>query len=116
MTRLSLVFFTPLVLILIFRLITFSPMPIAEGCEVNKIWNLNRIENNLEDEKANLTLIKSSVVDDLPPRKKDTKYTPLSLRQEKPYAILWLIKRYPDELSSSQIAKLTGATKNTITR
>ena len=45
MTRLSLVFFTPLVLILIFRLITFSPMPIAEGCEVNKIWNLNRIEN-----------------------------------------------------------------------
>ena len=45
MTKLSLVFFTPLVLILIFRLITFSPMPIAEGCEVNKIWNLNRIEN-----------------------------------------------------------------------
>ncbi len=45
MTKLSLVFFTPLVLILIFRLITFSPMPIAEGCEANKIWNLNRIEN-----------------------------------------------------------------------
>ena len=67
-----------------------------------------------KDEKANLTLIKSSVVDDLPPRKKDTKYTPLSLRQEKPYAILWLIKRYPDELSSSQIAKLTGSTKNTV--
>ena len=48
------------------------------------------------------------------PRKKDTKYTPLSLRQEKPYAILWLIKRYPVELSSSQIAKLTGSTKNTV--
>ena len=27
---------------------------------------------------------------------------------------MWLIKRYPDELSSSQIAKLTGSTKNTV--
>ena len=42
------------------------------------------------------------------------RYTPLSLRQEKPFAILWLIKRYPSELSSSQIAKLTGSTKNTV--
>ena len=56
----------------------------------------------------------SEVIESLPPRKKDSKYTPLSLRQEKPYAILWLIKRYPDELSSSQIAKLTGSTKNTV--
>ena len=40
--------------------------------------------------------------------------TPLSLRQEKPFAILWLIKRYHSELSSSQIAKLTGSTKNTV--
>ena len=67
-----------------------------------------------DDESAKLVLIKSSIIDDLPPRKKDTKYTPLSLRQEKPYAILWLIKRYPTELSSSQIAKLTGSTKNTV--
>ena len=61
-----------------------------------------------------MSLIKSDVIEDLPPRKKDSKYTPLSLRQEKPYAILWLIKRYPTELSSSQIAKLTGSTKNTV--
>ena len=61
-----------------------------------------------------MNLIKSDVIEDLPPRKKDSKYTPLSLRQEKPYAILWLIKRYPTELSSSQIAKLTGSTKNTV--
>ena len=66
------------------------------------------------DSEANLNLITSSVIEDLPPRKKDTKYTPLSLRQEKPYAILWLLKRYPNELSSSQIAKLTGSTKNTV--
>ena len=72
------------------------------------------IERCEADENASLTLIKSTIIEDLPPRKKDTKYTPLSLRQEKPYAILWLIKRYPIELSSSQIAKLTGSTKNTV--
>ena len=72
---------------------------------------INRCEN---DPSANLELIKSEIIESLPPRKKDTKYTPLSLRQEKPYAILWLIKRYPSELTSSQIAKLTGSTKNTV--
>ena len=66
------------------------------------------------DSSAKLKLISSKVIDNLPPRKKDTKYTPISLRQEKPYAILWLIKRYPVELSDSQIAKLTGSTKNTV--
>ena len=72
---------------------------------------INRCEN---DPEASLVLISSNTIDKLPPRKKDTKYTPISLRQEKPYAILWLIKRYPNELSSSQIAKLTGSTKNTV--
>ncbi len=72
------------------------------------------IERCEKDATANLKLIKSSIIDELRPRKKDTKYTPLSLRQEKPYAILWLIKRYPTELSSSQIARLTGSTKNTV--
>ena len=72
---------------------------------------IKRCEN---DSSARLELISSEIIDNLPPRKKDTKYTPISLRQEKPYAILWLIKRYPEELSSSQIAKLTGSTKNTV--
>ena len=72
---------------------------------------IKRCEN---DSSACLEIISSEIIDNLPPRKKDTKYTPISLRQEKPYAILWLIKRYPEELSSSQIAKLTGSTKNTV--
>ena len=72
---------------------------------------ITRCEN---DSTAKLELIKSEVIESLPPRKKDTRYTPLSLRQEKPYAILWLLKRYPTELSSSQISKLTGSTKNTV--
>ena len=72
---------------------------------------IERCEN---DSAASIELISSNVIDNLPPRKKDTKYTPISLRQEKPFAILWLIKRYPNELSNSQIAKLTGSTKNTV--
>jgi len=72
---------------------------------------ISRCEN---DPSAHLKLISSKIIDSLPPRKKDTKYTPISLRQEKPHAILWLIKRYTDELSESQIAKLTGSTKNTV--
>ena len=80
----------------------------------NKQLTKEEIKRCENDSSAHLELIKSKVVDSLPPRKKDTKYTPLSLRQEKPYAILWLIKRYPTELSSAQIAKLTGSTKNTV--
>ena len=72
---------------------------------------ITRCEN---DQSTHLELISSKIIENLPPRKKDTKYTPISLRQEKPFAILWLIKRYPEELSSSQIAKLTGSTKNTV--
>ena len=72
---------------------------------------IKRCEN---DSAARLELISSNIIDNLPPRKKDTRYTPISLRQEKPHAILWLIKRYSEELSIAQIAKLTGSTKNTV--
>ena len=51
---------------------------------------IQRCEN---DSAARVELISSDTIDNLPPRKKDTKYTPISLRQEKPHAILWLIKR-----------------------
>ena len=97
---------------------------IADGDVATGMQGYDPIDNNQltreeitrceKDLTAQLQLISSKTIDNLPPRKKDTKYTPISLRQEKPYAILWLIKRYPTELSSSQIAKLTGSTKNTV--
>lgn len=80
----------------------------------NRQLTREEIKRCEDDSAARLQLISSDVIESLPPRKKDTKYTPLSLRQDKPYAIFWLIKRYPSELSSSQIAKLTGSTKNTV--
>lgn len=41
------------------------------------------------------------------------RYTPLSLRQEKPNAVLWLLRNHP-ELKDSQIIRLVGTTKQTI--
>ena len=39
---------------------------------------------------------------------------PLSKRQDKPDSALWLIRQYP-QLKDSQIAKLIGITKNSVT-
>ena len=46
--------------------------------------------------------------------KKVKKYIPLSKRQDKPDSALWLIKHHP-QLKDSQIAKLIGITKNSVT-
>ena len=46
--------------------------------------------------------------------KKIKKYIPLSKRQDKPDSALWLIKQH-DILKDSQIAKLIGITKNSVT-
>ena len=46
--------------------------------------------------------------------KKIKKYVPLSKRQDKPDSALWLIKHHT-QLKDSQIAKLVGVTKNSVT-
>ena len=45
---------------------------------------------------------------------KDKKYIPLSRRQDKPDSALWLIRQH-SLLKDSQIAKLIGITKNSVT-
>ncbi len=45
--------------------------------------------------------------------KKRSRYTPLAKRQERPDAIAWLVKYYPD-LTDTQISRLVGTTKLTI--
>ena len=47
-------------------------------------------------------------------KRKGPRYTPLSKRQDRPAAIAWLVKYHP-ELADSQISKLVGTTKPTIT-
>ncbi|SCY78677.1 DUF1013 domain-containing protein [Paracoccus tibetensis] len=46
-------------------------------------------------------------------KRRGPRYTPLSKRQDRPAAILWLVKFHP-ELQDAQIAKLVGTTKPTI--
>ena len=47
------------------------------------------------------------------PRTKGPRYTPVARRQDKPDAIAWLVRHFPN-LPDSQISKLIGTTKPTI--
>ena len=69
------------------------------------------IELASKDSGKSLSLNKKNL--DIKFEKKSTKYIPLSKRQDKPEAILWLIKTHP-QLSDGQIGKLAGSTKNTV--
>jgi uncharacterized protein len=46
-------------------------------------------------------------------RKKGPRYTPVSRRQDRPNAILWLVRNHP-ELKDAAIMRLVGTTKSTI--
>jgi uncharacterized protein len=46
-------------------------------------------------------------------RKKGPRYTPVSRRQDRPNAILWLVRNHP-ELRDAAIMRLVGTTKSTI--
>ena len=45
--------------------------------------------------------------------RKKSKYTPISKRKDRPDAVLWLVKNFP-QLSDGQIAKIVGSTKGTV--
>ena len=70
----------------------------VEACSVdpNKPIILNKKELEIKSEK------------------KEKNYIPLSRRQDRPNAALWLIKNFP-QLSDGQIGKLVGSTKKTVT-
>ncbi|RIK84497.1 MAG: DUF1013 domain-containing protein [Hyphomicrobiales bacterium] len=46
-------------------------------------------------------------------KRRAPRYTPLSKRQDRPNAILWLVKNHP-ELKDAQVSRLVGTTKSTI--
>ena len=71
------------------------------------------IELSSKDENRPLK-ISSSDIEISNANKKIKKYVPLSKRQDKPDSALWLIKQHP-QLKDSQIAKLVGVTKNSVT-
>ena len=76
---------------------------------------LSREEIELSSTDENRPLkISSSDIEISNANKKIKKYVPLSKRQDKPDSALWLIKQHP-QLKDSQIAKLIGVTKNSVT-
>ena len=76
---------------------------------------LSREEIELSSKDKDRPLqIKSLDVEISNEEKKIKKYIPLSKRQDKPDSALWLIKQH-NILKDSQIAKLVGITKNSVT-
>ena len=71
------------------------------------------IELSSKDQSRPLE-IKNSDIEISNSEKKIKKYVPLSKRQDKPDSALWLIKNH-NILKDSQIAKLVGVTKNSVT-
>ena len=71
------------------------------------------IELSSKDENRDLQ-IKNTDIEISGSDKKVKKYIPLSKRQDKPDSALWLIKHHA-LLKDSQIAKLVGITKNSVT-
>ena len=76
---------------------------------------LTREEIKLSSEDTNRPLnLKTNEVEIENSDKKVKKYVPLSKRQDKPDSALWLTKQH-SILKDSQIAKLVGITKNSVT-
>ena len=76
---------------------------------------LSRDEIELSSKDENRPLqIKSADIEISNTEQKIKKYVPLSKRQDKTDSALWLIKSH-NILKDSQIARLVGITKNTVT-
>ncbi len=67
-------------------------------CEKNTNTKLKMMKNDLPKPRA---------------RSKGPRYTPVTKRAEKPNAVAYLLKKYP-ELADVQVAKLVGSTKPTV--
>ncbi|MDP2357896.1 MAG: DUF1013 domain-containing protein [Beijerinckiaceae bacterium] len=76
---------------------------------------LSRDEIARGEKKAEyrLQLAKSKVTLPEPKKTRGPRYTPLSRRQDRPNAILWLVRNHP-ELKDAQVMRLVGTTKTTL--
>lgn len=71
------------------------------------------IERGQADPAYRLHIAQSKVKVPEVKTRKGPRYTPLSRRQDRPNAILWLLRNHP-ELKDSQVIRLVGTTKPTI--
>ncbi len=73
----------------------------------------DEIERAEKDSSQHLKLADRKVRVPEQKTKRGPRYTPVSRRQDRPNAILWLLRNHP-ELKDSQIMRLAGTTKSTI--
>ena len=73
----------------------------------------DEIEKAVADPARRLKLLDPKVRLPEAKKKKGPRYTPVSRRQDRPNAILWLVRNHP-ELKDSQVMRLVGTTKSTI--
>ena len=95
---------------------------IADGDVAAGVKGFDPIANNqleadeikkAEDDPARVLKLKFNPAAQGEEKRRGPRYTPLSKRQDRPAAILWLVKFHP-ELTDAQVSKLVGTTKPTI--
>ena len=74
---------------------------------------LTREEIEAASKDVDRQLVLNKKILDIKSEKKSNKYVPLSKRQDRPEAVLWLTKNFP-QLSDGQIVKLVGSTTKTV--
>jgi uncharacterized protein len=86
-----------------------------KGADPVQAGQLSReeIDKAVADPSYKLKLLESKIRLPEAKRKSGPRYTPVSRRQDRPNAILWLVRNHP-ELKDSQIMRLVGTTKSTI--
>jgi hypothetical protein len=84
----------------------------ADPIQANQLTRED-IDKAEADPSRRLTLADNSLRAPNTKLKKGPRYTPVSRRQDRPNAILWLVRNHP-ELKDSQIMRLVGTTKTTI--
>jgi hypothetical protein len=82
--------------------------PVANGQITQE--ELDRVQ---KDPKERLQIVNTDNLPQPISRNKGPRYTPIAKRGDKPDAISWLLKNYPD-MTDGQIGKLLGTTKSTI--
>ncbi len=105
------------------KLHTLEVKGIADGEVAQGIKGLDPITTNQltrdeitkgeADPNYRLQLLTPKVEVPEPKAKKGPRYTPVSKRQDRPNAILWLVRNH-QELKDAQIMRLVGTTKSTI--
>jgi hypothetical protein len=90
-------------------------VPVMQGLDPVTAGELTReeIERCQNDPAARLNPAPLVSADMQAKMKGGARYTPVSKRQDRPDAIAWILKNYP-EISDAQVSKLIGTTKSTI--